>query len=117
MARNTLFRYKVPAPCANFFKVTESERVTRLALGGCDQRWPVRLVRRVEVGQSSTLAGRMLISGSIDDICAQIDRLIAQAETDHLLARETGSSLVPFQHGLMSTSIGRRCHSTTSTFQ
>jgi hypothetical protein len=79
MARNTLFRCKVPAPCASFVKVTESERVTRLGSGVCDQRWPVRLVRRVEAGQSSTQAGRMLISGSIDDICAQIDRLIAQA--------------------------------------
>ncbi len=79
MARNTLFRYKVPAPCASFFKVTEPERVTRLGSCSCDQRWPVRLVRRVEAGQTSTQAGRMLISGSIDDICAQIDRLIAQA--------------------------------------
>ena len=79
MARNILLRYQVPAPCASFVKVTESERGTRLGLGGCNQRWPVRLVRRVEAGQSSTQAGRMLISGSIADICAQIDRLIAQA--------------------------------------
>lgn len=79
MAKNTLFSYSVLAPCVSLVKVTESDRISRLGISVCNQRWPVRLVRRVEAGQSATQAGRMSISGSIDDICTQIDHLIAQA--------------------------------------
>lgn len=79
MASKKMINYEGQAPCASLMKVAEGERATRLGLGGCNQRRPVRMVRRVEAGQSSAQAGRMLLSGSIDDICAQIDRLIAMA--------------------------------------
>jgi hypothetical protein len=36
------------------------------------------MVRKVEPGQAYSQAGRMLLSGSIGDICAQIDHLLAQ---------------------------------------
>jgi hypothetical protein len=38
---------------------------------------PLRVVRVVEVGQSRTSVGRMVISGRMADVCAELDRLAA----------------------------------------
>ena len=43
----------------------------------------LRVVRVVELGQSRTEVGRMVISGRMADVCAELDRLVAReaAET------------------------------------
>lgn len=40
-------------------------------------RRPLRMVRVMEAGQSSSLVGRMVISGRMADVCAELDRLAA----------------------------------------
>ena len=42
---------------------------------------PVRMVRVVEAGQSKSNAGRMVISGRMADVCAELDRLVAREST------------------------------------
>lgn len=39
---------------------------------------PLRVVRVVEAGQPVSGAGRMVISGRLADVCAELDRLAAQ---------------------------------------
>lgn len=39
---------------------------------------PLRVVRVVEAGQSRTSVGRMVISGRMADVCAELDRLAAR---------------------------------------
>jgi hypothetical protein len=38
---------------------------------------PLRVVRVLEAGQTSTQVGRMVISGRMADVCAELDRLAA----------------------------------------
>jgi hypothetical protein len=38
---------------------------------------PLRIVRVVETGQARTSVGRMVISGRMADVCAELDRLAA----------------------------------------
>lgn len=40
------------------------------------KRSPLRVIRIVEAGQASTLAGRILISGRMADVCAELDRMV-----------------------------------------
>jgi hypothetical protein len=39
---------------------------------------PVRVLRVVEAGQARTCVGRMVISGRMADVCAELDRLVAR---------------------------------------
>ena len=39
---------------------------------------PLHVVRVVETGQASACVGRMVISGSMADVCAELDRLAAR---------------------------------------
>jgi hypothetical protein len=41
------------------------------------QRRPLRVVRIMEAGQAPALVGRMVISGRMADVCAELDRLVA----------------------------------------
>jgi hypothetical protein len=41
-------------------------------------RMPLRVVRVVETGQSRASVGRMVISGRMADVCAELDRLAAR---------------------------------------
>jgi hypothetical protein len=41
------------------------------------QRKPLRIVRVLESGQPSTQVGRMIISGRMADVCAELDRMVA----------------------------------------
>jgi len=43
---------------------------------GRDRR-PLRVLRVVDTGHASTTAGRMVISGRMADVCAELDRLAA----------------------------------------
>lgn len=38
---------------------------------------PLRVLRVVDAGHASTTAGRMVISGRLADVCAELDRLAA----------------------------------------
>ena len=40
------------------------------------QRQPLRVVRVMEAGQASALAGRILMSGRMADVCAELDRMV-----------------------------------------
>jgi len=39
---------------------------------------PLRIVRVLETGQARTTVGRMVISGCMADVCAELDRLAAR---------------------------------------
>jgi hypothetical protein len=39
---------------------------------------PLRVVRVVEAGQTRSCVGRMVISGRMADVCAELDRLVAR---------------------------------------
>ncbi len=39
-------------------------------------RSPLRVIRMIEVGQASALAGRILMSGRMADVCAELDRMV-----------------------------------------
>ena len=63
-------------PCASSLHV--GPKPSRL-----EQRRPLRVVRILEAGQSSTQVGRMVISGRMADVCAELDRLAACAAASH----------------------------------
>ena len=49
----------------------------RLASGHDMARRPLRIVRVMEAGQTPGQVGRMVISGRMADVCAELDRLAA----------------------------------------
>ncbi len=46
-------------------------------------RRPLRIVRIVDTGHPPASAGRMTISGSMADVCAELDRLVMAESTRH----------------------------------
>ena len=44
---------------------------------------PLRVVRVVESGQTRSSSGRMVISGRMADVCAELDRLVAREAALH----------------------------------
>ena len=46
-------------------------------------RRPLRILRVMEAGQAPTHVGRMMISGRMADVCAELDRLAASEATLH----------------------------------
>ena len=44
---------------------------------------PLRVVRLMEVGQTPSQVGRMVISGRMADVCAELDRLVAHEAAMH----------------------------------
>jgi hypothetical protein len=65
--RNTSFATKKVAPHALLTGATASNHPNR----------PLRVVRIVDTGQSRSMVGRMVISGRMADVCAELDRLAA----------------------------------------
>lgn len=49
----------------------------------CKRAKPLRVVRLAESGTGAPGAGRMVISGCIDDVCAELDRLAALEARQH----------------------------------
>lgn len=47
------------------------------------KRLPLRVVRIVDTGHTPTSAGRMTISGSMADVCAELDRMVQAEATRH----------------------------------
>ena len=48
---------------------------------------PLRVVRVIESGQPCAHVGRMVISGRMADVCAELDRLAAREADDHCVPR------------------------------
>ena len=46
-------------------------------------RRPLRMVRVMEAGQTPSQVGRMVISGRMADVCAELDRLVAHEARMH----------------------------------
>ncbi len=58
-------------------------RATALAQPGLRMQRPLRVVQVMERGASRASAGRMVISGRMADVCAELDRLAAREATLH----------------------------------
>jgi hypothetical protein len=56
---------------------------------------PLRVLRVVEQTGSQATAGRMVISGRLADVCAELDRLAAQEARGHTKACEPSLQRVP----------------------
>jgi len=54
-----------------------------MEVGGLVRRRPLRVVRLLEAGQSPAQVGRMVISGRMSDVCAELDRLAAREAALH----------------------------------
>jgi len=67
----------IPAPMLHTQRA--SVRMQPVMAGACTQpmRRPLRVVRVMEAGQSRSQVGRMVISGRMADVCAELDRLAA----------------------------------------
>ena len=50
-------------------------------------RRPLRVVRVIEIGQPRAYVGRMVISGRMSDVCAELDRLAAREAADNCCPR------------------------------
>ncbi len=76
-------------PCINGFAIhsitsnTDCARVERQASLKLVARRPLRIVRIQEAGQAPSLVGRMVISGRMADVCAELDRLAAREAAMH----------------------------------
>jgi hypothetical protein len=52
-------------------------------MGSASARRPLRVVRILEADQAPAQVGRMLISGRMADVCAELDRLAAREAALH----------------------------------
>jgi hypothetical protein len=59
------------------------QRVAFKPLAACRTLPVVRVIRMLESGQSRSSVGRMVISGRMADVCAELDRLVSREETIH----------------------------------
>lgn len=59
-----------------------AERATHEPQGATPRR-PLRVVRFLEAGQTPAQVGRMVISGRMSDVCAELDRLAAREAALH----------------------------------
>jgi len=55
----------------------------RCAVGSLPVGRPVRIIRVLEASQAPTQAGRMVMSGRMADVCAELDRLAAKETALH----------------------------------
>lgn len=65
------------APCLRLARAEGSKHAKFPA------RRPLRVVRVMEAGQSPAQVGRMVISGRMADVCAELDRLAAREAALH----------------------------------
>lgn len=69
-------------PAGQNFRHADTLRSHASSINSCNtshasERRPVRMVRVMEAGQTSAQVGRMVISGRMADVCAELDRLAA----------------------------------------
>jgi hypothetical protein len=65
------------APCVRLARADFSNHAKVTA------RRPLRIVRVMEAGQTPSQVGRMVISGRMADVCAELDRLAAREAALH----------------------------------
>lgn len=66
--------------------IANTSRYPRVALQSSAKtsaRRPLRIVRILEAGQAPAQVGRMVISGRMADVCAELDRLAAREAALH----------------------------------
>ena len=56
---------------------------SRCLAGALPARRPVRVIRVLEASQAPAQAGRMVMSGRMADVCAELDRLAARETALH----------------------------------
>ena len=59
-------------------KVIEPAQPVRPVRAAAAKRLPLRVVRVLETGQAPAHAGRLMISGRMADVCAELDRMAAR---------------------------------------
>lgn len=64
-----------PAPAAATVRAAVQPSAARATMKPMK---PLRVVRVLEPSASRAVAGRMVISGRLADVCAELDRLVAQ---------------------------------------
>lgn len=84
-APSSIAAYRVALPPASQVPTSCDSRGTRQAerLNPHPARRPLRVVRIVDTGHTAASAGRMAISGSMADVCAELDRLVKAEATRH----------------------------------
>ena len=80
--------YRVALPPVSPVQASRDSRGTRQAERlnphpAPSLRRPLRVVRIVDTGHTTASAGRMTISGSMADVCAELDRLVKAEATRH----------------------------------
>ena len=58
--------------------IAANDQFTRASVQKASMPKPLRVVRVVESGQARSSVGRMVISGRMADVCAELDRLAAR---------------------------------------
>ena len=77
LAPSEMFAYLDRSPAV---LVVDSQEVNRRVLRGMLKREPYRIL---EAGQAPAHVGRMVISGRMVDVCAELDRLAAREAAFH----------------------------------
>lgn len=67
----------MPAAITSTQRAPVRTQPTLASTGAQPVRRPLRVVRVVEAGQPRSQVGRMVISGRMADVCAELDRLAA----------------------------------------
>lgn len=75
-------RYRVALPPVSYGQHGHAAPQTQ-APHPASKRLPLRVVRIVDTGHTPASAGRMTISGSMADVCAELDRLVQAEATRH----------------------------------
>ena len=63
--------------------ISRCSKANRLNASNSSVRRPVRIIRVLEASQAPAQAGRMVISGRMADVCAELDQLAARESALH----------------------------------
>lgn len=74
--------YRKPCPQQGAVTLPTLSKTPKLPKPSCRQQLPaLRVVRMLESGQSPRAVGRMVISGRMADVCAELDRLVGREQS------------------------------------
>lgn len=76
-------RYRVALPPVSYGQHGQAAAPQTHIPHHTSKRLPLRVVRIVDTGHTPASAGRMTISGSMADVCAELDRLVQAEATRH----------------------------------
>ena len=77
MIARRLMLHAPTEPRSDPVSIANSSAIARSGAVNCSIRKPLRVVRIVEPGQSRSSVGRIVMSGRMADVCAELDRLAA----------------------------------------